>query len=97
MNQRADGLPDDGEQAGSDGLHSGVEHHGPRHADTRPAGEAGADLGAALRDHCLAHLEPYKVPRRVLVVAGLPRTHLGKVDRSALRRQGGDVLAAAGP
>ena len=61
------------------------------------SGASGEDLGAALRDHCLAHLEPYKAPRRVFVVAGLPRTHLGKVDRSALRRHGSDMLAGAGP
>lgn len=34
----------------------------------------------------LEHLEPYKRPRRVLFVESLPQTHLGKVDRSALRR-----------
>jgi benzoate-CoA ligase family protein len=56
------------------------------------AGEA-EDLPAALRDHCLAHLDPYKAPRRVIVVDGLPRTHLGKVDRGALRRQGAGALA----
>ncbi|MGH9004391.1 MAG: benzoate-CoA ligase family protein, partial [Acidimicrobiia bacterium] len=46
------------------------------------------DLAATLRDHCLAHLDPYKAPRRVFVLDALPRTHLGKVDRGALRRQG---------
>ncbi len=56
-------------------------------------GPAGEDLAAALRDHCLAHLEPYKAPRRVFVVDGLPRTHLGKVDRGTLRRQGSEMLA----
>lgn len=39
-----------------------------------------------LKQHVLAHLEPYKHPRRVIVVDSLPRTHLGKVDRGALRR-----------
>jgi benzoate-CoA ligase family protein len=34
----------------------------------------------------LAHLEPYKHPRRVYFVERLPQTHLGKVDRSALKR-----------
>ncbi|MDQ1517408.1 MAG: hypothetical protein QOE80_3238 [Actinomycetota bacterium] len=44
------------------------------------------DLGAALQRHCLANLDAYKHPRKVFVVADLPRTHLGKVDRGALRR-----------
>jgi acyl-coenzyme A synthetase/AMP-(fatty) acid ligase len=33
----------------------------------------------------LAHLEPYKHPRRVYLVDELPQTHLGKVDRTALK------------
>jgi benzoate-CoA ligase family protein len=57
------------------------------------AAPAGEDLGATLREHCLAHLDPYKAPRRVFVVDDLPRTHLGKVDRGALRRQGAGALA----
>ncbi len=57
------------------------------------AGAGGAeDLPGVLRDHCLAQLDPYKAPRRVIVVDGLPRTHLGKVDRGALRRQGAGAL-----
>lgn len=39
-----------------------------------------------LIDWVLAHLEPYKRPRRVYFVETLPQTHLGKVDRSALKR-----------
>ena len=35
---------------------------------------------------CLERLDAYKHPRRVLVVPDMPRTHLGKVDRGALRR-----------
>jgi acyl-coenzyme A synthetase/AMP-(fatty) acid ligase len=31
-------------------------------------------------------LEPYKYPREVVFLDALPRTHLGKVDRAALRR-----------
>ena len=45
------------------------------------------DLEEALQQHCLAHLDAYKHPRRVFVVEDLPRTHLGKVDRGALRRR----------
>jgi acyl-coenzyme A synthetase/AMP-(fatty) acid ligase len=33
----------------------------------------------------LDRLEPYKHPRRVVVVDALPQTHLGKVDRGRLR------------
>jgi acyl-coenzyme A synthetase/AMP-(fatty) acid ligase len=39
-----------------------------------------------LIDWVLSHLEPYKHPRRVYFVETLPQTHLGKVDRSALKR-----------
>ena len=48
--------------------------------------DAPADLGADLQQYCLAHLDAYKHPRRVFVLDDLPRTHLGKVDRGALRR-----------
>jgi benzoate-CoA ligase family protein len=54
-----------------------------------PAAAPGAadGLGAALQQHCLDRLDAYKHPRKVFVVDDLPRTHLGKVDRGALRRQ----------
>lgn len=39
-----------------------------------------------LIDWVLARLEPYKHPRSVYFVDELPQTHLGKVDRGALRR-----------
>ena len=42
---------------------------------------------AALQAFVKEQLEPYKYPREVVVVESLPRTHLGKVDRGALRRQ----------
>ncbi len=39
-----------------------------------------------LRSYALDRLEAYKVPREFTCVEELPRTHLGKVDRGALRR-----------
>src|SRR5882672_4989187 len=41
------------------------------------------ELKAFVRDR----LEPYKHPREVVFVDALPRTHLGKVDRGALRKE----------
>jgi acyl-coenzyme A synthetase/AMP-(fatty) acid ligase len=46
-----------------------------------PPPEAG-ELEAFVRER----LDPYKVPRKLLVYDKLPETHLGKVDRGALRR-----------
>ena len=46
---------------------------------------------AELTDWALAHLEAYKHPRRIHFVDRLPQTHLGKVDRGALKS-----LAAGG-
>ncbi len=44
-----------------------------------------ADLQAFVKDR----LAPYKYPREVVFLDTLPRTHLGKVDRGRLRREGG--------
>ena len=55
------------------------------------AGEAAAPAARAshaLRAHAREHLESYKVPRAIHVMADFPRTHLGKVDRGALKRIG---------
>jgi benzoate-CoA ligase family protein len=49
-------------------------------------GGGAEDLEDSLKRHCLERLDAYKHPRRVLVVPDMPRTHLGKVDRGALRR-----------
>lgn len=43
----------------------------------------------ALVDWVLERLEAYKHPRRVYFVGSLPQTHLGKVDRAALKRTAG--------
>ncbi len=39
-----------------------------------------------LRRHVLAQLEAYKHPRRIFFVDSFPLTHLGKVDRTALKK-----------
>lgn len=48
---------------------------------------AAADIGEAeLRDHCLARLAPYKVPKQVRIVSdSLPRTASGKLLRRELQ------------
>jgi benzoate-CoA ligase family protein len=50
----------------------------------------GGDLEDDLQRHCLERLDPYKHPRRVFTLPDLPRTHLGKVDRGALKRLAAD-------
>ena len=47
---------------------------------------AGEVTEQELIDWVLAHLEPYKHPRRIFFLDTLPQTHLGKVDRGALKR-----------
>ena len=54
---------------------------------TSPGDGPPVDLEATLQQHCLGRLDAYKHPRRVFVLADLPRTHLGKIDRGALRRR----------
>jgi benzoate-CoA ligase family protein len=52
-------------------------------ADT-PGGDG---LAADLLEFLGASLESYKVPRSIMFLDALPRTHLGKVDRGQLRRR----------
>ena len=47
---------------------------------------AEAPLGEELKAFVKSHLAPYKYPRNVAFLDDLPRTHLGKVDRGALKR-----------
>ncbi|MDE2874506.1 MAG: benzoate-CoA ligase family protein [Gemmatimonadota bacterium] len=57
----------------------------------------GAGRGAvrkALRAHLRGRLESYKHPREIHLLRDLPRTHLGKVDRGALKRGGIAVPSA---
>ena len=50
------------------------------------ARERRAGLERELADFVAAELAPFKAPRSVRFVDALPRTHLGKIDRGALRR-----------
>jgi benzoate-CoA ligase family protein len=50
------------------------------------AGERRAGLTEELRAFAAARLEGYKVPREIVLLDVLPRTHLGKVDRGLLRK-----------
>ena len=50
---------------------------------------AGAVTEQELTEWVLGHLEPYKHPRRIHFLDNLPQTHLGKVDRAALKRLAG--------
>ena len=50
--------------------------------------EAAAGLTADLQAFVKERLAPYKYPREVVFLDALPRTHLGKVDRGRLRREG---------
>lgn len=52
-----------------------------------------APTEAELVEHCRTHLEPYQVPRHVILVDGLPRTEAGKVHLPSLR----DLAAAGEP
>ena len=54
--------------------------------DTTAAAHADPPDEDALRTWVLDRLDAYKHPRRVVLLDALPATHLGKVDRSALRR-----------
>lgn len=47
------------------------------------------DLARQLADYVARELQPYKAPRAIHLVAELPRTHLGKIDRGALKRPAG--------
>lgn len=50
---------------------------------------------AALRQHCKAHLTPYKVPRHVEFRDSLPKSTVGKILRRDLRPAGGDAAPAS--
>ncbi|QBI19840.1 benzoate-CoA ligase family protein [Egibacter rhizosphaerae] len=52
---------------------------------SEPTGDDTDSLAERLRAHALDRLEPNKVPRRIVVLEDFPSTHLGKIDRGALR------------
>jgi acyl-coenzyme A synthetase/AMP-(fatty) acid ligase len=59
----------------------------PRACVVRRHSEIAPDtLAEELRAWVRERLEPYKYPREVVFLDTLPRTHLGKVDRTALRQ-----------
>ncbi len=51
-----------------------------------PDPDTARDLGEELQTWVKSRLAPYKYPRQVAILDDLPRTHLGKVDRGALKR-----------
>ncbi len=56
------------------------EHRGQVESDV-----SAEELGEALKTWVRERLEPYKYPRRVSFLDDFPRTHLGKIDRGALK------------
>jgi 2-aminobenzoate-CoA ligase len=56
-----------------------------------------ATLVRALQDHVKQVIAPYKYPRVVEFVAGLPKTPSGKIQRYALRRGDGPVGSPIAP
>jgi long-chain acyl-CoA synthetase len=47
----------------------------------------GGVTGGEIRAHCREHLAAYKIPKRVVFRAELPKTAIGKVDRKRLRAE----------
>jgi acyl-CoA synthetase (AMP-forming)/AMP-acid ligase II len=65
------------------GVPDGVTGHAIA-ASVKPA-DGAALTGDEVRRHCLAHLEPFMVPKIVDIRGALPTTASGKVSRRALR------------
>jgi acyl-coenzyme A synthetase/AMP-(fatty) acid ligase len=51
------------------------------------AREEREQLENELKDFVKKNLEPYKYPRTIVLLESFPRTHLGKVDRAALKKR----------
>jgi 2-aminobenzoate-CoA ligase len=52
----------------------------------KPGNEANAAMVKTLQEHVKAIIAPYKYPREIEFVAGLPRTETGKLQRFRLRQ-----------
>ena len=37
-------------------------------------------------DHCKKFLGTYKIPKKIIVLPDLPKTHVGKIDKNALQQ-----------
>ncbi len=61
----------------------------PKTEERREGSDPEPDLALRLADFVARELLPFKAPRTVHLVAELPRTHLGKIDRGALKRPAG--------
>jgi fatty-acyl-CoA synthase/long-chain acyl-CoA synthetase len=56
--------------------------------EARLVAAAGAPLLLSdVQRHCRRKLSSYKIPRRMEIVASIPRTLYGKIDRRALRQE----------
>lgn len=55
----------------------------------KPGHDAGPDMVRALQEHVKSSIAPYKYPREIEFVAGLPRTETGKLQRFRLRQMQG--------
>jgi len=61
----------------------------------RPGHEPGDDLTRALQEHCKQVTAPYKYPREIEFVEGLPKTRSGKIRRVDLRQLEQERAASA--
>lgn len=84
-----------GEGAGAPGTGEGggapaaSESRGAPAATAVPPEARTRELAEELKAFVRERLAPYKYPREIAFVRELPRSHLGKVDRGALRRMAG--------
>jgi len=60
----------------------------------KPGVAADMALTRALQEHVKSTVAPYKYPRAIEYVTGLPRTETGKLQRFALRRMAAEAAAS---
>jgi fatty-acyl-CoA synthase len=41
-----------------------------------------------IKQHCLTKLGNYKIPKEIIFLETLPKTHVGKIDKNALKKVG---------